>query len=289
MVPAGQPGRVSIEQLRVAEASPADDRTAPYTVTVTRQSDDIRSAQRLRHQIFAGEFGAITPGPVGLDADGFDEVSDHVLVRHVPRPGAEPETVATYRLLPPTTRTAGLYSETEFDLGRIAGLLPYTVEGGRSCVRADHRNGATMSLLWSTIAQYMMRGGHRYLIGCSSIPLTDGGELAAGVWQDLQVSHLDPRFSCPPRRAWVPGPPPPAVVRFPSLLKGYLRLGATVLGPPAHDPLFNCADLLVLLDLQNADQRYLRRFLPAAGEPGSLPAPRSALPAVSRRARSGGP
>ncbi|WP_111766777.1 GNAT family N-acetyltransferase [Nakamurella deserti] len=279
---------MSIEQLRVAEASPADDRTAPYTVTVTRQSDDIRSAQRLRHQIFAGEFGAITPGPVGLDADGFDEAGDHVIVTHTPRPGAAPETVATYRLLPPASRSTGLYSETEFDLDRIAGLLPYTVEGGRSCVRADHRNGATMSLLWSAIAQYMMRGGHRYLIGCSSIPLTDGGELAAGVWQDLQVSHRDPRFSCPPRRPWVPGPPP-AVVRFPSLLKGYLRLGATVLGPPAHDPLFNCVDLLILLDLQNADQRYLRRFLPATGQPGPLPAPRAALPTVSRRTRGGAP
>lgn len=232
-------------------------------MTVTRQPDDIRSAQRLRHQIFAGEFGAITPGPVGLDADGFDDASDHVIVWYSGDLGGPAEAVATYRLLPPGAWSFGLYSETEFDLASVAHLLPYTVEGGRSCVRADHRNGATMSLLWSAIAQYMMRGAHRYLIGCSSIPLTDGGELASGVWNDLQVSHLDTRWTCPPRRPWEPGAVPPAVVRFPSLLKGYLRLGATVLGPPAHDPLFNCADLLILLDLQNADQRYLRRFLPA--------------------------
>jgi putative hemolysin len=279
---------VSIEQLPVAEAQPADDRTAPYTVTVTRRSDDIRSAQRLRHQIFAGEFGAITPGPVGLDADGFDEAADHVIVWHTAHPGRPAEAVATYRLLPPQPRVCGLYAETEFDLSRVSALLPFTVEGGRSCVRADHRNGATMSLLWSAIAQYMMRGGHRYLIGCSSIPLTDGGELAAGVWHDVRMSHLDTRWSCPPRRPWAPGPPPPAVVRFPSLLKGYLRLGATVLGAPAHDPLFNCADLLILLDLQNADQRYLRRFLPA--QPG-LPVTgtdSTGLPAVSRRSRPGG-
>ena len=180
---------MSIEQLRVAGTSPADDRTAPYTVTVTRHDDDIRSAQRLRHQVFAGEFGAITPGPVGLDADGFDAVGDHVLVRHTPRPASTTETVATYRLLPPETRGPDLYCGTEFDLTPVAGLLPYTVEGGRSCVRLDHRNGATMSLLWSAIARYMMRGGHRYLIGCSSIPLTDGGETAAGVGAAVEDVH----------------------------------------------------------------------------------------------------
>ncbi len=249
----------------------AGGRTASYTVTVSRHPEDLRSAQRLRHQIFAGEFGAITPGPVGLDADGFDEAADHVVVWHTGAPAGQAEAVATYRLLPPGAGRFGLYAETEFELDQITPLLPYTVEGGRSCVRPDHRNGATMSLLWSAIAQYMMRGGHRYLVGCSSIPLADGGEVAAGVWNEVRTGHLDPRWCCPPRRPWAPVDAPPVMVRFPALLKGYLRLGASVLGPPAHDPLFNCADLLILLDLQNADQRYLRRFLPAV-EPGPTPA-----------------
>lgn len=237
-----------------------DQQTTSYTVSVSRLPDHIRSAQRLRHQVFAGEFGAITPGPVGLDADGFDDHCDHLVVWFTGPAGVE--AVATYRLLAPGSRSPGLYAETEFDLGMVRDLLPFTVESGRSCVRADHRNGATMALLWSAIAQYMMRGGHRYLIGCTSIPLADGGELASGVWNEIKARHLDPRRSCLPRRRWDAGPPPPALVRFPALLKGYLRLGATVLGPPALDPFFNCADFLILLDLQNADQRYLRRFLP---------------------------
>jgi putative hemolysin len=235
--------------------------TGTYQVTVTRRAADIRAAQQLRHDIFAGEFGAITPGPVGLDADEFDAACDHVVVWHRRR-GGTTEAVATYRLLPPGAVPGGrIYAGTQFDLTGIAELLPYTVETGRSCVRADHRNGATMALLWSSIAEYMMRGGHRYLVGCTSVPLTDGGELAAGVWQQVQHRHLATGRHCAPLHPWAPGPVPPAVVRFPALLQGYLRLGATVVGPPAHDAEFNCVDFLVLLDLHAMDSRYLRFFL----------------------------
>ena len=48
---------------------------------------------------------------------------------------------------------------------------------------------------------------------------------------------------------------------MPPLLRGYLRLGAWVCGPPAHDPDFGVADFLVLLGLDRVDPRYLRHFL----------------------------
>jgi putative hemolysin len=46
-----------------------------------------------------------------------------------------------------------------------------------------------------------------------------------------------------------------------ALLKGYLRLGARVLGPPAWDPDFGCADLPLLLRLDDIPQRYRRHLL----------------------------
>lgn len=48
---------------------------------------------------------------------------------------------------------------------------------------------------------------------------------------------------------------------LPPLLRGYLRLGAWVCGPPAHDPEFGVADFFVLLQLNRIDERYLRYFL----------------------------
>lgn len=236
---------------------------AGYRVTIGRSPDHIRAAQRLRHQIFAGEFNAITPGPVGLDADCFDVSCDHLVVWFESGAGELAEAVATYRLMPPGRTGDRLYSSTEFDLRAVETILPFTVESGRSCVRADHRNGATMALLWKSIAEYMMRGGYRYLMGCTSVSLADGGAMAASVWEQVQVGHLNQDRICPPLRPWAAEPNPLSVLRLPPLLKGYLRLGATVLGPPAIDPLFNCADFLILLDLLNADPGYLRHFLRA--------------------------
>jgi putative hemolysin len=47
---------------------------------------------------------------------------------------------------------------------------------------------------------------------------------------------------------------------LPPLLRGYLRLGAWVCGPPAHDTDFGVADFLVLLAMPRVDRRYLRFF-----------------------------
>ena len=51
---------------------------------------------------------------------------------------------------------------------------------------------------------------------------------------------------------------------LPPLLRGYLRLGARICGEPAHDPAFGVADFVALLNLHDADARYLARLRSAA-------------------------
>lgn len=259
-------------ELLIDAPDPHHPDTARYRLTLAHDAADMTAARALRHQVFSTECGAITPGPDGLDADGFDDLCDHLIVWHTRDPGAAPEAVATYRLLPPhandlTPRAAGLYSSAEFDLGPLEGLLDTTVEAGRSCVRADHRTGTAVSLLWGGIARYMHLMGHRYLTGCASVSLADGGGNAAA-FHDLAVAkHLAPEpLRCLPRRPFDPsGIVRPVRAAVPPLLKGYLRLGAVVCGPAALDVDFGTADFLVLLDLATADQRYLRFFLGGNG------------------------
>ncbi|MBK3590351.1 GNAT family N-acetyltransferase, partial [Streptomyces sp. MBT57] len=144
-----------------------------YRVSLAAGQEDVRAAQRLRHQVFAGELGARLEGPEpGIDSDAFDAYCDHLLVRET----ATGEVVATYRLLPPDrARIAGrLYAESEFDLTRLAPIRDDLVEVGRSCVHPAHRDGAVIALVWAGLARYMERSGHTWLAGCCSLPLADG-------------------------------------------------------------------------------------------------------------------
>ncbi|MFD4577817.1 GNAT family N-acetyltransferase [Streptomyces sp. NPDC058417] len=241
-----------------------------YAVTLARDEADVRAAQRLRHDVFAGEMCALLASPQpGLDVDPFDAHCDHLLVRET----VGGQVVGTYRLLPPErAAVAGrLYSESEFDLTRLDRVRPGLVEVGRSCVHPDHRDGAVIGLIWAGIARYMVDRGHEWLAGCCSVPLADGGATAAATWDRVRDKHLAPEeFRVRPLLPWAPtagsltagsSTAPAARTELPALLRGYLRLGAWVCGEPAHDPDFGVADLYVLLSMRRVNPRYLKHFL----------------------------
>jgi putative hemolysin len=233
-----------------------------YSLLVARDGEEVLAAQRLRYRVFAGEMGASLRTSVpGADVDAFDEHCDHLVVRE----DHTGEIVGCYRMLPPERVAAAgmLYAETEFDLRALEHLRGALVETGRSCVHPDHRTGAVVSLVWAGIARYLLLSGHRWLAGCASVPLSDGGTLAAGVWQTVRHRHYaPPEYRVRPLRPWDPSDvETPARVAVPPLLRGYLRLGAWVCGPPAHDADFGVADLFVLLGLDRIDQRYLSYLL----------------------------
>ncbi|CAL9594674.1 hypothetical protein SUDANB58_05308 [Streptomyces sp. enrichment culture] len=242
---------------------PAQPAAPPrYTVGLARDEEDVRAAQRLRHDVFAGEMGALlaTPQP-GYDIDPFDAYCDHLLVRDT----TTGQVVGTYRLLPPErAAVAGrLYAEGEFDLAALDPVRAGLVEVGRSCVHPDHRDGAVIGLIWAGMARYMADRGHAWLAGCCSLPLADGGALASATWHRIRDRHLAPdEYRVRPLLPWTPQAVPPAApAGLPPLLRGYLRLGAWVCGEPAHDPDFGVADLYVLLPMDRIHPRYLRHFL----------------------------
>jgi len=109
--------------------------------------------------------------------------------------------------------------------------------------------------------------GNRYLIGCASISLVDGGGNAAAFADLANLRHLAaPALKCRPRVEFrTSGIPRPSRPSISPLLRGYLRLGAVVCGAPALDTGFRTVDFLLLLDLHSADEHYLRFFSGNAG------------------------
>ncbi|MFC7307974.1 GNAT family N-acetyltransferase [Streptomyces monticola] len=235
--------------------------SSSYAVSIADSEELIRAAQRLRHEVFAREMGARLHTPVpGHDIDDFDALADHLVVTDT----TSGEVVGTYRLIPPG-RGERLYSDGEFELTALAGIRSQLVETGRSCVHPDHRSGAVINLLWSALARYLLLSGHRYLGGCASVPLADGGRAASSAWLLGNGKHASPpELRVHPHRPWHPSGPPEGPARMsdlPPLLRGYLRLGAWMCGAPAHDPEFDVADFYVLLPMDRINDRYRRYFL----------------------------
>lgn len=218
-------------------------------------------AQTLRYQVFSSELGAQLNGAeAGLDHDEFDAYCSHIGVRDLD----SGMLVATTRLLDShAARSLGrFYSEGEFSLHGLAELSAPILEIGRTCVHSGYRNGATIAVLWSALADALNQGGYRYLMGCASIPMRDGGIQAQAIMQRLRERYMstdllqaDPKHPLPALES-----PGNVIAQPPPLLKAYLRLGAKICGEPCWDPDFQVADVFILLKRDELCPRYARHF-----------------------------
>jgi putative hemolysin len=253
---------------RPEAAAAVEGRAGAISVAWARHLDEVREAQRLRYEVFCGEMGARLDSAVpGHDVDLFDEYCEHLLVRD----NATGEVIGTYRVLTPAQarRVGSFYSDTEFDLWRLRQWRERMVELGRSCVHAEHRQGGVILALWGALAEFMQRNALDTMIGCASIPMLHNGvvsgDVAASVWHQLKQTHLAPiECQVTPRLALpVDRLDTSLQVEPPALIKGYLRLGAKVLGAPAWDPDFNSADLPMMMRIADLPARYRKHFLGA--------------------------
>jgi putative hemolysin len=233
-----------------------------YTVSLAASSAEIEAAQRLRFNVFNLELKEGLPQSfaTGLDADPFDAVCDHLIVKELP----SGNIVGTYRLQTgaKAREKLGYYSAQEFDLTPLEPFRNEIVELGRACVDIQHRNLAVLGYLWRGIAEYAKSHNSHYLVGCSSLTSQIPAEGAAAyavlsrrylAAEPYRVKPL-PLVACPMDQPAVKAP------KIPKLLTAYLSMGAKICGLPAIDREFKTIDFLTLHDLDTLPAQTVKRF-----------------------------
>lgn len=271
------PGLRNVMPTREDTAAATLGRLGSLEVRLALGAADIHEAQRLRYRVFYEE-GSAHAGPKARltrrDIDAFDAICDHLLViDHAPAGGTSPAVVGTYRLLQQeiAERHRGFYTAAEFDIGRLIAQHPSLnfLELGRSCVLPPYRNKRTVELLWHGCWSYVLRHNLDVMIGCASLDGTDPDALA------LQLSFLHHFARAPEdwRTQALPGrhvemnrmpkeaiDPRAALRLLPPLVKGYLRLGASIGDGAVIDTQFGTTDVLIILPVSALNPRYVDHF-----------------------------
>jgi len=241
-----------------------------FRIKLAQTEEDRKQAYRLRYDIFLKELegkAGILPEE-GVETDIYDEFCDHLIVINNERKSA----VGTYRLLSgyKVNPKIGFYAEKIFEIGKIKNLGKNILELGRSCVHKDYREGLIINLLWNGIAEYIKENNIRYLFGSVRLYTTDPVEISDIFSlikekyysvQDLRVAPLKESIVEGITEALAPFDSKKIFLKLPALVKGYLRLGMKVCGPPAWDRHLESVVLFVALDINEMTPSYRKHYL----------------------------
>jgi len=219
----------------------------------------LKDAQRLRKKVFFAQ--------EGQDEDSFDKICQHLLVLN----RKSQEAVGTYRLLLGSVakKSLGFYSEQEFDLSKIKkNCKGELLELGRACVRKDYRKNRIINLLWKEIIRYMLRHKVKYVFGCASINNPTPKKIGKIYYLFKKRYFAPSKFQVKPlkekRYPYLKNHQnfnEDKVFRLlPSLVRGYLKMGAYVCSEPVWDKEFNTADFFMLLDVERMNEKFKTRF-----------------------------
>jgi L-ornithine Nalpha-acyltransferase len=242
------------------------------TIRLAKNEADIEAAQRLRYQVFYEECAAIPDKRTAverLDRDDYDPFADHLIV--VDHSDGKERIVGTYRLLlrDAAERCGKFYSSNEYDLSPILSSGASVLELGRSCVLPEYRSRPVLQLLWQGIADYVTENKIDLMFGCASLHSTDIKSIAAPL-SYLHHYHLAPELF---RARALKGryinmniiPKEDLNVKevfglLPPLIKGYLRVGATIGDGAVIDHQFNTTDVCIIVQTHQVTKRYRTHY-----------------------------
>jgi len=266
-----------------AAAAPTLGQIGSLEVRLARSYREIKIAQALRYHVFYEEMSAVADAhalATRRDVDSFDDICDHMLVldhsslvRTKKLGRKTPRIVGTYRLLRQDVAEmhGGFYTADEYDVQPLLDRNPdfNFLELGRSCVLKPYRNKKTVELLWHGIWSYVLMHRIDAMIGCASLEGTDPEKLALPLSflhhhclapEDWRVRALDERYTEMNRMPKEAVDARAALHALPPLIKGYLRLGATIGDGAVIDHQFGTIDVMIILPVSKISPRYVNYY-----------------------------
>lgn len=241
-------------------------------VRLAQTQGEIESAQRLRYQVFYEEYAAKPDAQMAaskLDIDDYDEFADHLIV--VDQSGGSEKIIGTYRLLRQALadKYGKFYSSAEYDLNLLVNSDASLLELGRSCVLPEYRTRPVLQLLWQGIADFVAENKVDLMFGCASLHSTDIKSISQPLSylyhyhlapEHLRVRALKGQYI---NMNIIPKDELDQKVAFknlPPLIKGYLRVGATIGDGAVIDEQFNTTDVLIIVQTHEVTARYRRHY-----------------------------
>ncbi len=253
-------------------AQTGNDQGQTLRIDLASTIEERRATFRLRHEVFTSLGAHVGGGAPGIDQDEFDDVCQHIAVWD----GAQ--LAATSRvLLPEGARRMGCYfSSTEFDLGELVRKHDNILEIGRVCVHPDYRSSPAVTMMFRFVTWLALHTKVNYLMGCGTL-FERRPERVHAIAQILRKRGLVDDIGVTPIHSV---PRPEAGVAddvgwsdVAPLIRTYLLLGGRVLGDPCIDPIFDSAEVLILMPVARLTRHFGKAAMrfemrPAAREEG---------------------
>ncbi|HEU4838988.1 MAG TPA: GNAT family N-acyltransferase [Micavibrio sp.] len=250
------------------------DLAEKITVRLANSPSEIEAAQRIRYKVFYEEYNAVADEKATathMDVDDYDAVADHLIVLDESLPPGPSQIVGTYRLLRRAVadKFGKFYTSGEYDIAPLLDSGAHLLELGRSCVLPPYRTRPVLQKLWQGIAHYVAEHKIGLMFGCASLHGTDVDALAPQLsylyhyhlaTPELRARALESRYvemNCIPKEQI---DAKKIFTSLPPLVKGYMRLGASVGDGAVIDPQFNTTDVCIVMPTHLVTQKYFKHY-----------------------------
>lgn len=235
--------------------------TNNYIIKFAQTTTEIDGAKYLRYKYYKNKLNQTNKN---LDEDKYDEFCHHLIVVDK----QDLSIIGTYRLM--TSQKAnngiGFIIENQYQTLKLQQLPGSILEVGRACVDERYRASCVINWLWHGLTATLVDGEFDYFLGISSVELKDIDQ-ACAIYNffkqeklykkndlDLVIPHQENEINLNKKII------PLTFNQLPGLLKGYLRLGCKLIGPPSIDNELLTIDFPILVAKKEIALRYLKHF-----------------------------